>query len=175
MSKLISEEIKYNGPRFDIVRKKYKNEKMEYIRDMVKTKDAVVVIAITENNEVVFVKQLREVIGEETIELPAGLIEEGENPEVAALRELREETGYIANSIVKLTEAFASCGYSDENIYYYLAKDLRIDKQQLDEDENISEVIKIPVEKCIEMVKENFFKTASPNIAILHYYIKYMK
>ncbi|MBE5821941.1 MAG: NUDIX hydrolase [Clostridiales bacterium] len=175
MSELIGEEIKYQGPRFDVVRKIFKNEKIEYIRDIAQTKDAVVVIPITENNEIIFVKQTREVVGEETLELPAGIIEEGEDNKVAGLRELKEETGYIANSIEFLTEAYASCGFTNEKLYYYVAKDLVLDKQQLDEDETITEVIKIPAEKCIEMVKNNEFKTASANIALLHYYLKYMK
>lgn len=174
MSELISKEIKFEGPRFNVVRKKYKNEKIEYIRDCVETKNAVVVVAITENNEVVFVKQLREAVGEEIVGLPAGLIEVDENVEEAALRELKEETGYIANKIEKLTEAYASCGYTNEKLYYYVAKDLVLDKQQLDEDENITEIIKIPIEKCIDMLKNNVFNTASSNIALLHYYLKYM-
>lgn len=175
MSKLISEEIKYEGPRFNVVRKIFKNEKMEYIRDIAQTKDAVVVVPVTENNEIIFVKQTREVVGEETLELPAGIIEEGEEIKIAGLRELKEETGYIANSIEFLTEAYASCGFTNEKLYYYVARDLILDKQELDKDESISEVIKIPTEKAIEMVKNNEFKTASANIGLLHYYLKFMK
>lgn len=176
MNKLISEELKYKGPRFKVVQKKYLNDNnKEYIRDCVQTNDAVVIIAITNEDKIVFVKQTREVIGEETLELPAGVIDNGEDPKTAALRELREETGYIANSIEFLTEAYASCGYTDEKLYYYVAKHLKMDKQELDEDETITKVIELPIEECIEMVKNNHFKLASPNIALLHYYLKYMK
>ncbi len=176
MSKLIKEEQKYIGPRFNVVQRIYEDdEKKQYIRDCVQTKDAVVVLAITENSEVIFVNQLREVIGEETLELPAGLIEQNELPINTAIRELEEETGYIANSIEPLIDVFSSCGYTDEKVYIFVAKDLVQGKQNFDVDEKITNVAKMPIEECLQLAKQNYFKHASQNIAILQYYFKYIE
>ena len=80
MPKIISEETKYEGPRFNVVQRIYEDEETQkqYIRDSVELLPAAMILPITDNNEVVFIKQFREVLGKETMELPAGIIEKGE-------------------------------------------------------------------------------------------------
>ena len=174
MSKLLDEKIMFEGPRFKVLRKAYEREDgLKYIRDCVEPGNAVVVLPITENNEVVFVKEEREVIGRVSMGLPAGMIDDGEDPEEAARRELKEETGITANNIEFLISYFPSCGYTNEKIFIYLARDFSYGKQQFDDSEEILSVEKIKLDECLKMIYENKFDHASLNIAILLYYYKY--
>ena len=144
MSKLISEEEKYNGPRFNVIQKIYEDEKgKRYVRDCVNPGEAAVVLPITENNEVVFVKQLREAIGKIDLELPAGMVDEGENPIQTAKRELQEETGLIANKVEHLISVYPSSGYTSERIHIYYAKDFDFGKQKLDDTEDIIKMLQL--------------------------------
>ncbi len=174
MSKLLSEEIKYNGRRFKVIERKYKREDgLEYIRDCVEPGDAVVILPITTENEIVFVKQLREVIGTVALELPAGMIDNGESPKEAAHRELEEETGIKSNNIEFLTSYYSSCGYTNEKIYIYVAKDFSYGKQHFDETEEILKIEKIKVDEALEKIFDERFCHASTKVAILTYYYKY--
>ena len=174
MSKLLKEELKFDGPRFKVYRKEYEREDgLKYIRDCVEPGNAVVVLPVNENNEVVFVKEEREAIGKISMGLPAGMIDGDEDPKVAAKRELKEETGIDANSLEFLISYFPSCGYTNERIYIYLARDFTYGKQHFDEAEQILSVEKIKLEDCLKMVYENKFDHASVNIALLLYYYKY--
>lgn len=174
MSKLLSEEIKYDGPRFKVIQKKYKREDgLEYIRDCVNPGNAVVILPVTENNEIIFVKQLREVIGKVALELPAGMIDNKEEAKDAAVRELKEETGIIAKNIEFLTSYYSSCGYTNEKIYIYLAKDFTYGKQEFDETEEILEVEKIKLEDVVNKIFDEEFCHASTKVAILAYYHKW--
>lgn len=176
MNKLIKKEIKYNGKRFNVVQSIYQTtEGLEYIRDSVETKDAVVILSIDDDNNVYFVKQYREVIGIETLELPAGIIDDGEEPIVSAKRELEEETGLIANHIEYLGEFYPSCGFTTEKIYIFLATELSQGTEKNDPEEAINSVEKIPLEKCYEMLKNNELIHASQNIAFSLYYFKFLK
>ena len=94
LNKLIGKETKYDGRRFKVIQKKYeRDDGLKIIRDCVEPGNAVIVIAVNENNEIYFIEQYRETIENVALELPAGMIDENENPEDAARRELEEETG----------------------------------------------------------------------------------
>lgn len=174
MSKLLSEELKFDGPRFKVYRKEYEREDgLKYIRDCVEPGNAVVILPITENNEIIFVKEEREVIGRISMGLPAGMVDSEENPEDAAKRELKEETGIDAKNLEFLISYFPSCGYTSEKIFIYLARNFTYGEQHFDESEQILSVEKIKIDDCLKMVYENKFDHASVNIAILLYYYKY--
>ena len=176
MPKLLKSELKYSGKRFNVVQSIWEDDnKKQYIRDSVDIAPAALIIPITDNNEVLFIKQYREIIGEESIELPAGIIEPGEKPIEAAKRELEEETGFKARVIEPLTEIYSSCGYSNEKLYLFYAKELEQGQKRLDDDEHITENIYLPLEKCIELIKQNYFKHANQNVAVMQYYLKYYK
>ena len=120
MNKLISEESLFKGPRFEIIRKIYQREDgIKYLRDIVNPGNAVMILAVDSYKNVTFIKQFREAANRMNLELPAGMIDEGETPEEAARRELEEETGLRANKMTLLKEVFTSSGYSSEKIYIF--------------------------------------------------------
>ena len=120
-------------------------------REIVEHADAVAIVAITDEDEVILVKQYRKAIDKEIIELPAGKIEINENPRDCAIRELGEETGYTSNDIEHLVEFYTSPGFCTEKMYVFLAKNLVKSDFAPDEDEFV-ECIKVKFDKAIEMI-----------------------
>ena len=174
MNKLIKTENKYDGPRFKIIQKQYERQDgLKFLRDCVEPGDAVIVLAINENNEVFFIEQYRETIENVALELPAGMIEKDEDPKEAARREIEEETGIKSKSIEYLTSCFTSAGYTAEKIYIYVAKDLEYGNQHLDETEEILNIRKIHIEDAMKMILEDKIDHASVYIAIQTYYYKH--
>ncbi|HZK33788.1 MAG TPA: NUDIX hydrolase [Bacillota bacterium] len=105
-------------------------------RELVRHKEAAAVVAVNNKGDLLMVEQHRYAIGQKQHELPAGLLDEGETPLVAAKRELLEETGYIGNSWDHLISLYMSPGIHDEKIHIYMATDLEeAGLQSLDEDE----------------------------------------
>jgi ADP-ribose pyrophosphatase len=98
------------------------------------------------------VRQFRKATGEVLLELPAGVPLPGEKGEEAARRELEEETGYHAKKVRKAWEGYASPGYSNEIISYYIAEEMNLIKQKTDADEVI-EVEMIEVELGLDLIK----------------------
>ena len=102
------------------------------------------------------------------------MVEEGEDPKETARRELEEETGLVAGELEHLISVYPSVGYTSEKIHLYYAKNLTSGTKHLDSTEEIESIERIPLTKCLELAKENYFKNASQNIAILMYYYKYV-
>jgi ADP-ribose pyrophosphatase len=90
-------------------------------REVVRHPGAAGIVALTEDNQVVLVRQLREAVGERLLEIPAGILDvDGEAPEATAARELREETGYRASNLEPLGSIYTSPGFADERIELFL-------------------------------------------------------
>ena len=140
------------------------------IREIVEHAGGVTVAALTDDNELIFVRQFRYPYMKVLLELPAGKLEKGEDPLESGKRELLEETGCTAEEYISLGEFYPSCGYTDEIIYLYLAKGLKFGSQSLDEDEFLN-VEKIPLEKAVKMVMSNEIKDGKTQAAILKTYI----
>ncbi|CVK17555.1 NUDIX hydrolase [Sporomusa sphaeroides] len=106
-------------------------------REVVEHPGAVAVVPITKTGQVVLVRQFRHPVGRIILEVPAGKLDRNEKPEDCALRELAEETGFVANKLHKLTSMYTTPGFSNEVIHLYLAEDLVESDQRPDEDEFI--------------------------------------
>ncbi len=90
---------------------------------------AAILVATTDDDELVLIEQPRPALAAQVIELPAGLIgdhvgDEDEPPELAAARELEEETGFVAKRLVRVAEGVASAGLSDERMIVFRATGL---------------------------------------------------
>lgn len=91
-------------------------------REVVKHPGACAVVAITPEGDVLLVKQFRESVREELLEIPAGILEEDESPEECAAREVLEETGYRATKLEQLGTVYSSPGFTDERIDLFIAE-----------------------------------------------------
>ncbi len=144
------------------------------IREVVEHPRGATVAALTKDNELVFVNQFRYPYSEVVLELPAGKIEDGEEPLAGIKRELKEETGSVAEKYIDLGKYYPSPGFCDEVIYLYGAMGISFEEQNLDEDEFLN-VVKIPMNKAVEMVINNEIvdgktQTAVLKMALLNWY-----
>ncbi|MFA5879536.1 MAG: NUDIX hydrolase, partial [Candidatus Margulisiibacteriota bacterium] len=94
---------------------------VEATREIIEHHQAVVVIPVLENKKMVLIKQYRKAVEEILFEIPAGLLNEEEIPIEAAKRELKEETGYVADKLIPLINVYASPGFTDEYMHFFLA------------------------------------------------------
>lgn len=136
-------------------------------REWIKHPGAAAVLPLLDSGEVILVRQYRYPVQQVTLEIPAGKLDvAGEDPLGCAKRELKEETGYTAREYVKLISLATTVGFSDEFIHVYLAKGLEDGKQCLDEDEFIN-VVKMPLEKALQLVNDNVIVDAKSVVALL--------
>ena len=135
-------------------------------REVVEHSGGVTVAALTDENELLFVKQYRYPYSEVVLELPAGKLEPGEDPFKAGIRELKEEAGATAAKYIDLGKYYPSPGYCGEVIQLYGATELTFSEQDLDEDEFL-EVERIPLMKAVEMVLNNEIPDGKTQTAVL--------
>ncbi|MGE5632487.1 MAG: NUDIX hydrolase [Caulobacteraceae bacterium] len=135
-------------------------------REIITHPGGVGIIAVTEKDEIYFVQQYRKPYEAEVLEIPAGKLDRGEDPRNCAIRELKEETGLTARSFTYLGEMYPSPGYTDEIIRIFKAEGISLGESDTDEDEFL-DVIKLPMEKACEMVKQGLIKDAKTAIALL--------
>ncbi|HBL41099.1 MAG TPA: ADP-ribose pyrophosphatase, partial [Ruminococcaceae bacterium] len=138
----------------------------EATREFVEHNGGVTVAALTDDMELLFVRQFRYPYMQEVLELPAGKLELNENPLKAGKRELREEAGVTAEQYINLGQFFPSPGYTNEIIYLYGAIGLKECEQDLDDDEFLN-VEKIPLNKAVEMILNNEITDGKTQTAVL--------
>ena len=137
------------------------------LREVVEHPGGVCVAALTDNDEILFVKQFRYPYFETVLEIPAGKRDKGnEDPLECGIRELEEETGAKAEKFIPLGELYPSPGYCGEIIWLYAATGLTFSEQHLDEDEFLT-VEKIPLEKAVQMILSGEIKDAKTQAAVL--------
>jgi ADP-ribose pyrophosphatase len=136
-------------------------------REVIEHPGGVAVAAITDDDEILLVKQFRYPYGEAILEIPAGKRDsKDEDPLECGKRELREETGAVADTYISLGELYPTPGYCAEIIWLFAAKGISFGQTDLDEDEFV-EVEKIPFEKAVDMVLSGEIKDAKSQTAIL--------
>ena len=138
----------------------------EGVREYIRHPGGVGVVALTEENEVLLVKQYRYPYGEVLTEIPAGKRDKGEDPLVTGMRELEEETGYRAAHYTPLGVMYPTPGCCDEMVYIYLATGLTAAEAHPDADEFL-DVERCPLEEMVRRVLAGEITDAKTQIGIL--------
>ncbi|WP_028593466.1 NUDIX domain-containing protein [Paenibacillus assamensis] len=139
-------------------------------REIVKHPGAVAVLAIRDDKMIV-VEQYRKPLGKSQVEIPAGKLDAGELPQAAATRELEEETGYIAESLIPLTSFYTSPGFADEIIHLFVAEQLVQGSMQTDEDEFL-EVTALTLDEAFTAIRAGRISDAKTISAVYAWQIK---
>lgn len=141
--------------------------------DFIGHKGAAAVVAVNEEGKLLMVRQYRNALDRETLEIPAGGLESIEEPTaVAAARELEEETGYKAGKLELLLTLRTTVAFCNEKIDVYVATDLKPSKQNLDEDEFIG-VEAYSIEELAQMVYDCKIQDGKTVAALMAYKNKY--
>ena len=143
--------------------------------DFIKHKGAAAVVAVKEDGKLLMVRQYRNALDRETLEIPAGGLNDVDEPtELAAARQREEETGYTAGKLELLLSLRTTVAFCDEKIDVYVATDLKRSKQHLDEDEYL-DVVSCDVDELIQMIYDCRIQDGKTVSAILAYHNKYGK
>lgn len=135
-------------------------------REIVSHNGGVAIVPITENGEVLLVRQFRAPYKETIYEIPAGKLEKGENPLEAGIRELKEECGATAEKYFELGKMYPTPGYCGETIHIFGATGLTYGEQDLDEDEFL-DVARVPIDEAVKRCMSGEFKDAKTIVGIM--------
>ena len=144
-------------------------------REYVKHIGAVCVLPLTDDGQVVLEHQYRYPFASVLVEIPAGKLDSSdEDPRAAALRELEEETGFVASELISLGDYYGSPAILGERIRMYLARGLTGGQRHLDEDEFL-EVFQMPLEKVVDEVLAGNIPDGKTHVAVLKVYTMMQK
>ncbi len=133
--------------------------------EVVRHPGATAIVAVTDEGEVLLVRQFRYATGEWLLEIPAGKLGRGEPPEACALRELEEETGHRAERLEPLGWIWTTPGFTDEKIWLYRATGLAATSQRLQADEVLS-VVRLPLAEAVEKARSGEIRDAKSVCAL---------
>lgn len=139
-------------------------------REIIEHKNGVGILPVY-GGEMIFVKQFRPAIGSELLEIPAGLVEEGETPEVCGTRELQEEIGLKPTKLEACGRIWPTPGCCDEQTFLFIATAFEDKPLKQDADEFI-EIVKLPIQAVRKLYDENLF-TDAKTVAALGYYFSH--
>lgn len=165
--KTVASESVYKGRIFEVTKDKALLENgKEVQRDVVHHSGGVTVIPVTENEEILMVRQYRYPHHKVMLEIPAGKLEPGEKHYDCGKRELLEETGCTCKNYEYLGEIVPTPAYVSEVIHLYIASGLEFSQQDLDDDEFL-DVVKVPLDKAVEMVLNGEITDSKTQIGVL--------
>lgn len=162
---ILSTEQIYKGKVFDIRVDSIREGEVEYKREIVVHKGSAVVIPVFDDGTVALVRQYRHAAGKYLLEICAGTLNEGEDPDIGARRELEEEIGVTAAKVEKLCEFYVSPGFLTEKMHLYLATGLAETQQNLEDDELLT-VERHAMSDLVRMVQNGEIEDAKTIIGI---------
>ena len=136
------------------------------VREVIEHGGGAAILALDNDNKVLVVTQYRYTFGKTLIELPAGKLDPGENPDAAALRELKEETGVTPDEFTPLGYILPSPGCYSEKLHLYLARGLHTGEQHLDHNEFLN-VTRIPFDELYNRCMSGEIEDAKTVVAVL--------
>ncbi len=166
---VLESNLKYKGKVLEVY-----SDKVTMPNGNIATRETVVrgsaagIVPVDKDGNIIFVRQYRHAVKGMTLEIPAGMLEEGEDPAVSAKRELEEETGNVAGKLTYVTKMVMSIGVCTETLYIYIATDLTDGVMNPDPDEFI-EIEKYPLEEAIEMIYNGEIIDGKTSVALLAY------
>jgi ADP-ribose pyrophosphatase len=170
---VISSKLSYEGPLFRVYTDEILEKGRRVMRDVVRHNGSVVVLAIDDSKSkrdplIVMEVQYRHAAKEYLLEVPAGKLEEGEDPLAGAKRELLEETGFRAARWRKMVRYFASPGFLGEWMQVFIAEGLTLGEAQPEYDEQL-EIEMIPLSKLLGMIEEGKLHDGKTLISVMLY------
>ena len=140
--------------------------------DFIEHSGAAAVIPVLDDGRILLVRQFRNALDRETLEIPAGGINKGEEAYAAAMRELEEETGYVTDDLEFLISIRTTVAFCNELIDVFVAKNLKKTAQHLDEDESI-DIIPFTVDELCDRIYNGEIQDGKTISAIMAYKNKY--
>lgn len=174
--KVLDRKNVYTGRVFDVDQLHIQTpDGLTIERDLIKTDPTITILAMTEDERVVMSSEYRAGVNGDSVSLPAGIVNSGETSEQAAARELREETGYVAKSVTKMTRITSSEGFMDQFADLMLIKFDPTERvsRHFDQDEFVNSEL-VPLKQVLTWIREGKVNTAQA-VSSIGYYMMFLK
>jgi ADP-ribose pyrophosphatase len=172
--KVISSKMVYKGQilnlRVDTVKTA---DERRSTREIIEHAPCIAVVPVDADGNILLVRQFRLAAGKELLEIPAGGIDQGESPEEAVIREMREETGLKPGKVERLTGFYLSPGFSSEYLHLFLVSEFESDPLSAEDTADI-ELVKMPVSQIKELIKSGEIEDGK-SVAGLLMYLEFRK
>jgi ADP-ribose pyrophosphatase len=166
LPKILSSQKVFDGRVFNVTVDTVSEGELTYQREVVHHNGSAVIVPVFDDGTVALVRQYRHPAVRYLLEVPAGTLAKGERPEIGAARELKEELGLVAERLEKLSEFFVSPGFCEEKMWVYLATEL-VEGEQALEDDEILEVVRLPIADALEMITSGEIQDAKTIIGLM--------
>jgi ADP-ribose pyrophosphatase len=166
-AKTLSSRVAYEGKHVRVREDRViEPEGREATREIVVHPGAVCIVAQPAPEQVILIRQYRHATGQILLEIPAGTLHDGEDPRECAIRELEEEAGYRAGSMVERARFWTTPGFTTEFMYLYEATDLKATQVNPDEDEVITVEI-VAADEALRMIDDGRIQDAKSILGLL--------
>jgi ADP-ribose pyrophosphatase len=166
LPEVLSSEVVYPGKLIRVLRDTVREGEQTYVREVVGHPGGAAAVPFFGDGTVAFVSQYRHPARKYVLELPAGKLDPGERPEETAGRELEEELGIVAGRLEQLSGFYTTPGFCAERLWVFLATELRETERRCEDDE-IIEVVRMPLARALAMVSTNEIDDAKTIIGLL--------
>lgn len=164
-------QVLHHSRNFNVVKDTFPSASSEKdkIIEYVEQPNVVIAVPITGEGKIILVEHKRPILDCTLIECPGGKVDDGELPEIAIIRELREEIGYSAENLTYISYFFTSVGTSTEKVHFFIAKDL-ISHERNKDDVSRMNVIELSASQALEKVVNNEIHDGKTIVALLRYF-----